>query len=598
MTTSTPFTRISKVLIANRGEIAVRIAHTCSDVGLTSVAIYADPDADALHVRVSDEAYSLEGVSVPDTYLHIGKILAIAERCGADAVHPGYGFLAERAEFARAVKDAGLTWIGPDPETIELLGDKVAARKIAEKVGAPLVRGSAGIIPDSATAVKVAEELGLPIAIKAALGGGGRGMRVVHEIGDVETAFNAAVREADAAFGNGDCYAEEFLVKPRHIEAQIIADTHGNVRALGTRDCSLQRRNQKLVEEAPAPFLSPEQEARIIESAKDIFRETGYIGAGTVEYLLGASGTISFLEVNTRIQVEHTVTEAVTGVDMVLAQLQIADGQALHLEDDVIPNGHAIEFRINAEDVGRGFLPATGTVEAFDPPTGTGIRIDTGVHTNSVVSGTYDSMLAKVIVSGVSRQHALQRARRALKELHIEGITTVLPFHRAVLEREEFTSEKELGVYTTWIESEFVDEIAADPAFRQVVPGQERIRFMIDIDGKNVKLGLPAAFMRALLAGGGSGGDMGFTGDPVEVDPATLPELASPVTGVVQRIDVEVGAEVDEGDPVLVLEAMKTETAATAHRSGVVKDIKVAVGDQVTVDQTLAIIEPDEDAAG
>ena len=595
-TTSRPFTNITKVLIANRGEIAVRIAHTCSDVGLTSVAIYADPDADALHVRVSDEAYSLEGVSVADTYINIEKILEIAKRCGADAIHPGYGFLAERAEFAQAVTDAGLIWIGPHADTIALLGDKVAARQIAEKVGAPLVRGSDGIVPDPAAAVKVAEDLGLPVAIKAVAGGGGRGIRVVHELREVETAFAAAVREADAAFGNGDCYVEEFLSKPRHIEAQIIADQHGNVRSLGTRDCSLQRRNQKLVEEAPAPFLTEEQEDRILTSAKDIFRETGYVGVGTVEYLLGESGTISFLEVNTRIQVEHTVTEAVTGVDMVLAQLQIADGQELHMDEDVTPNGHAFEFRINAEDVGRGFLPATGTVEAFDPPTGMGMRIDTGVHTNSVVSGTYDSMLAKVIVSGVSRQHALQRARRALKELHIEGITTVLPFHRAILERKEFTSDERLGVYTTWIESEFTDHIAADPAFKQVVPGQERTRFMIDLDGRNVKLGLPAAFMRALLSGGGAGdGEASFTGDPAEVDPASLPELGSPVTGVVQRIDVEEGQEVAEGDTIAVLEAMKTETPATAHRAGVVTEIRVKVGDQVSADDTLVTIEPAEE---
>jgi acetyl-CoA/propionyl-CoA carboxylase biotin carboxyl carrier protein len=586
---------MKKLLIANRGEIAVRIAHTCADSGIGSVAIYADPDADALHVRVADEAYSLEGVSVPDTYINIDKILAIAERSGADAVHPGYGFLAERADFAQAVIDAGLIWVGPSPETITLLGDKVAARKIAESVGAPLVRGSDGVVPDAKAAVAAAKELGLPIAIKAAFGGGGRGMRVVHELGRVEAAFIAAVREAEAAFGRGDCYVEEFLERPRHIEAQIIADSHGNVRSLGTRDCSLQRRNQKLIEEAPAPFLTDSQRNRIIESAKDIFRATGYVGAGTVEYLLGASGTISFLEVNTRIQVEHTVTEAVTGVDMVLAQLQIADGEELSIKEDIEPVGHAFEFRLNAEDVGRGFLPAAGTVERFDPPTGPGVRIDTGVHQGSVISGIYDSMLAKFIVSGVSRTHALRRARRALRELNVQGITTVLPFHIAVLEEEAFVSEDSLGVYTTWIEQEYATKIAEDPVFQQAVPSQERTRFMIDIDGQNVKLGLPAAFMHALLSGGG--GPVTYTGDPAPVDPATLPELRSPVTGVVQKWLVEPGATVSEGDPIVVLEAMKTETMANAHRDGVVGEPAVKVGDRVAADDVLTTIVPADEAA-
>lgn len=580
---------MKKVLIANRGEIAVRIAHTCAEAGIASVAIYGDPDADALHVRVADEAYSLEGQSVADTYLDIDKILAIAERSGADAIHPGYGFLAERAEFAQAVIDAGLIWIGPDPTTIMLLGDKVAAREIAKKVGAPLVKGSAGNIPDARAAVAVAEELGLPVAIKAAFGGGGRGMRVVRDMDDLEASFDAAVRESQAAFGRGDCYIEQFLDRPRHVEAQVLADRHGNVQVLGTRDCSLQRRNQKLVEEAPAPFLTDEQRRLITQSARAICREAGYVGAGTVEFLLGANGVISFLEVNTRIQVEHTVTEETTGIDMVLAQLIIADGGTLPQGGhDPEPIGHAFEFRLNAEDVGRGFLPSTGVIEAFDPPTGPGIRIDTGVHTDSVVTGRYDSMLAKVVVTGVNRQHALRRARRALAELNVEGIATVLPFHRAVLEEEAFTSPDGLGVYTTWIEQEFLPRLEADPAFRQAVPPQERTRFMIDVDGRNVKLGIPAALMRALL-GDGSARGLLVTGEEQSVNPASLPELRSPTSGVVQRWLVEPGQAVTAGDGVVVIEVMKTETTVPAHRDGTVARA-AEIGQTIQRDDVLATI--------
>ncbi len=581
---------MKKVLIANRGEIAVRIAHTCAEAGIESVAIFADPDAEALHVRVADEAYSLEGDDIADTYLNVDKILAIARRSGADALHPGYGFLAERAEVARAVMDAGLTWIGPRPETIELLGDKVAARTIAQRVGAPLVQGSDGNVADAREARAVAEKLGLPIAIKAAYGGGGRGMRVVHKLEDVEEAFESAVRESQAAFGRSECYLEQFLDKPRHVEAQVIADTHGNVFVLGTRDCSLQRRNQKLVEEAPAPFLTDEQRALIVNSARDICREAGYVGVGTVEYLLGANGTISFLEVNTRIQVEHTVTEEVTGIDMVLAQLQIASGEKLPLDEDVEPTGHAFEFRINAEDVGRGFLPATGTIDVFDPPTGPGIRIDTGVHTDSVISGRYDSMLAKVVISGISRKHAIRRARRALKELRIRGITTVLPFHRAILEEDAFVNEERLGVYTTWIESEFAGVIEADPQFRQAVPSQERVRMMIEIDGKNAKLGVPANFMRALLSGGGSSQSLDALSESAE-DATDPTELRSPMAGGVLKILVAEGDEVSEGSPVCVVEAMKTETPVSAHRDGTVQEIRVSEGDRINLDDVLAIID-------
>lgn len=584
---------MQKVLIANRGEIAVRIAHTCAEVGIKSVAIFADSDAEALHVRVADEAYSLEGESVTDTYLDADKILAIAKRSGADAIHPGYGFLAERAEFARAVQQAGLIWIGPDPETIELLGDKVAARKIAEQVGAPLVKGSAGNVPDAKTARKVAAELGFPIAIKAAFGGGGRGMRVVHRLEDVEDAFDSAVRESQAAFGRGECYLEQFLEKPRHVEAQVIADTHGNVYTLATRDCSLQRRNQKLVEEAPAPFLSDDQRELIERSARDICRAAGYIGVGTVEYLLGANGKISFLEVNTRIQVEHTVTEAVTGVDMVLAQLQIAAGKPAPVADDIQPVGHAFQFRINAEDAGRGFLPATGKIEVFDPPTGPGIRIDTGVHTDSVISGRYDSMLAKIIIWGISRKHAIRRARRALKELRIRGITTVLPFHRAILEEPAFTSPDEFGVYTTWIEQEYASTLAADPQFRQAMPSEERVRMMIEIDGRNAKLGVPAAFMRALTSGGGE--PLAALADSAQSPTHDPAELHCPMAGSVLRVDVREGDQVGEGDVVVVVEAMKTECPITAHRAGTVTKLAVSAGDAVSLDDLLAVISSDDD---
>lgn len=575
-----------RVLIANRGEIAVRIAHTCADAGLESVAIYADPDAEALHVRVADAAYCLQGENLNDTYLNINKILQIALRSGADAVHPGYGFLAERAEFAQAVQDAGLTWIGPSPRTIRLLGDKVAARQLARQVGAPLVRGSDGNVPDAATALEVARELGLPVAIKAAFGGGGHGMRVVHRLEEVEEAFESATREAAAAFGRGECYVEQFLERPRHVEAQILADQHGNVVALGTRDCSLQRRNQKVVEEAPAPFLTPEQELLILRSAEDICRAADYVGAGTVEYLLGASGAISFLEVNTRIQVEHTVTEAVTGLDLVLAQLQIADGGALPVDSTPTPQGHAFQFRLNAEDVGRGFLPATGTVEVFDPPTGIGIRVDSGIHTGSVVTGIYDSMLAKIVVHGISREHALRRARRALAEIRVEGVTTILPFHRAVLEEPSFVSPDRLGVYTTWIDQEFGERVAADPAFQPAVESASRVRFMIDVDGRNMHLGLPVELLRVLTSGGGA-----LALPDQEAAPASDPgAVLAPMPGVLTKVLVDSGSAVVAGDQLGVLEAMKTETPVVAPVDGTVT-WQVEVGAQVAVDQELAHIK-------
>ena len=436
---------MKKVLIANRGEIAVRIVRACADYGVQSVAVYADADLDALHARMADEAYGLEGNRPADTYLDIGKLIAIARRSGADAVHPGYGFLSESAGFAQAVLDAGLIWIGPSPHAIQSLGDKVQARKIALKVGAPLVAGTPGPVTSAKEVVAFARQQGLPIAIKAAFGGGGRGMKVVWKLEDAAELYASAVREAVAAFGRGECFVEQFLDRPRHVEAQVLADAHGHVVVVGTRDCSLQRRNQKLVEEAPAPFLSDEQRTRIHEAARDVCDEAGYTGAGTVEFLLSATGALSFLEVNTRLQVEHPVTEETAGVDLVVEQLRIADGLPLSFTQTPVPRGHSFEFRINAEDVGRGFLPSPGRIKRFVPPSGPGVRVDTGVDGNATVPGTFDSMMAKLIVTGATREQAIRRARRALAEFEIEGLPTVLPFHRLVMQHADFTGPDTFG---------------------------------------------------------------------------------------------------------------------------------------------------------
>ncbi|HON30743.1 MAG TPA: biotin carboxylase N-terminal domain-containing protein, partial [Ottowia sp.] len=443
-----------KVLIANRGEIAVRIARACRDYGVRSVAVYADPDADALHVRAADEAWALPGTRPADTYLAIDKLLDVARRAGADAVHPGYGFLSERAEFARAVRDAGLAWIGPRPETIEMLGDKVAARRIALQVGAPLVAGTAEPVTSVAEVLAFAEQYGLPVAIKAAFGGGGRGLKVAWQMDEVSELYESAVREATAAFGRGECFLEQFLDRPRHIEAQVIADRHGQVVVVGTRDCSLQRRNQKLVEEAPAPFLTDAQRAQVHEAARAICAAAGYESAGTVEFLLGQNGQISFLEVNTRLQVEHPVTEETSGVDLVIEQLRVADGLPLTFAETPPVRGHSLEFRINAEDPGRGYLPTPGRVTRFDAPGGPGVRVDTGFGAGSTVPGSYDSLLAKLIVTGATRDQALARARRALAEFEIEGVASVLPFHRAVVADPAFTAKDSFQVHTRWIETE------------------------------------------------------------------------------------------------------------------------------------------------
>jgi acetyl-CoA/propionyl-CoA carboxylase biotin carboxyl carrier protein len=586
-----------KVLIANRGEIAVRIARACDDAQLASVAVYADIDADALHVAAADEAFSLAGNSPADTYLNVPKLLAAAAESGADAVHPGYGFLSENADFAQAVLDAGLTWIGPTPDAIRLLGNKITAREAAVRAGAPLVAGSDGPVESAAEARAFAEQHGLPIAIKAAFGGGGRGMKVVRALDEVEEAFDSAVREAVAAFGRGECFVERYLDRPRHVEAQVLADAHGNVIVVGTRDCSLQRRHQKLLEEAPAPFLSAAQTTLIYDAAKAVCREANYSGAGTVEFLVAADGTVAFLEVNTRLQVEHPITEETTGIDLVQEQFRIAAGEPLRFREDPAPRGHAFEFRLNAEDVGRGFLPSPGTIGEFAGPTGPGIRLDTGVRSGSFVAPQFDSLLAKLIVTGADRQQALRRARRALAEMRITGVATVLPFHRAVLESPDFTSEAGLGIHTRWIETDFADSIsiAADPDFSTTAPDGERRTITVEVDGRRLAVGLPAdlldgwALQNRTPAGGplpaGSSGDDG--GSAAAADPG---ELRAGMAGTVVKWLVEPGAEVSAGDPVVVLEAMKMETQVSAHRGGIVTDMRAEAGGVVIAGAVLALI--------
>ena len=553
---------MKKVLIANRGEIAVRVVRACRDYGVQSVAVYANADIDALHTRMADEAYGLDGDRPADTYLHMDKLLAIAKKSGADAVHPGYGFLSESAAFAQAVIDAGLAWIGPSPLAIARLGDKVQARKIALKVGAPLVAGTSEPVTDAAEVLQFAEQHGLPIIIKAAFGGGGRGMKIAWRMDEVAELYASAVREALAAFGRGECFVEQFLDQPRHIEAQVIADKHGRVVVLGTRDCSLQRRNQKLVEEAPAPFLSDAQRARIHQAAHDICAEVGYASAGTVEFLLSGSGAISFLEVNTRLQVEHPVTEQTTGLDLVVEQLRVADGLPLSINATPAPLGHAIEFRINAEDVGRGFLPTPGPVQRFEVPGGPGVRVDTGVLAGSTVPGSFDSLMAKLIVTGSTREQALARARRALAEFQIEGVASVLPFHRAVMEHADFIGADGFKVHTRWIETAFANDLAA--AVRAAPqPDASLLRCAIEIDGRRMQLGLPAALLQGLA--GASGAASAATPAEAEADAASV---AAPIAGNLHAWKVQDGAAVQAGDVIAIMEAMKMEMQVTAHRAG------------------------------
>ncbi|OJJ29658.1 hypothetical protein ASPWEDRAFT_294198 [Aspergillus wentii DTO 134E9] len=571
-----------KVLIANRGEIAVRIIRACQDTGLSSVAVYSDPDVDALFVRLADEAYGLSGSRPADTYLDIDKLIAIAKRSGSDAIHPGYGFLSEHAEFARAVLDHGLVWIGPDPQVIEVLGDKVTARHVALGVGAPLVPGSNGPVSNGSEAMAFARQYGLPVAIKAAHGGGGRGMKVAWRMDEVEELYQSAVREATAAFGRGECFVERFLDRPRHIEAQVLADRHNNVVVLGTRDCSLQRRYQKLIEEAPAPFLSPEQRQKIHDAARSICLAAGYSGAGTVEFLLGGDGTISFLEVNTRLQVEHPVTEETTGMDLVVEQFRIADGLPLSITETPTPRGHSLEFRINAEDPGRGFLPTPGKITAFQPPSGPGVRLDSGVVSGSNVPGVYDSLLAKLIIWGGTREQALARARRALNEFRIDGVSTVLPFHRAALETLDFIGTEGFKVHTRWIETDFLSmpEAAARP-----LPATDPslIRTHLEIDGKLVSVGLPSLLLGALS---GAGNNVVSTARTEKRDKAD--NISAPVSGILQAFKVEDGASVVEGDLLAVMEAMKMETQVVAPKAGTVRLLATA-GDYLDAGAALIV---------
>ncbi len=553
---------MKKVLIANRGEIAVRIARACADYGVESVAVYADPDADALHVHTVSEAWGLAGSAPADTYLNADALLRVAGDSGADAVHPGYGFLSESADFARRVEQAGLTWIGPTPETIESLGDKTTARTLARSVGAPLVAGTPGPVSGAAEVLAFARDHGLPVAIKAAFGGGGRGMRVAHRMDEVAELYGAATREAVAAFGRGECFVEQYLERPRHVEAQILGDGAGTVVVVGTRDCSVQRRNQKLVEEAPAPFLTVEQEEAVRASAHDIGVAAAYRSAGTVEFLIGRSGVVSFLEVNTRLQVEHPVTEMTTGVDLVRQQLLVADGLPLEVTATPVPVGHAFEFRINAEDPGRGFLPTPGPVDRFDLPGGPGVRVDAGVRAGSVVPGAYDSLMAKLVVAAPTRKQALRRARQALADLRTEGLPTVLDFHRRLVEDPAFVGADDgFGMHTRWIETEceWLEELGGKrPAAVETPP---LVRTWVEIDGRRVSLVLPGD----LALGGPTAAATSAGPAPDPRDPA---EVVAPIAGTWVAWQVEDGQQVAVGDALGSLEAMKMETPVTAHRDG------------------------------
>ncbi|MDX5575926.1 MULTISPECIES: acetyl/propionyl/methylcrotonyl-CoA carboxylase subunit alpha [Streptomyces] len=572
-----------KVLIANRGEIAVRVARACRDAGIASVAVYAEPDRDALHVRAADEAFALGGDTPAASYLDMAKVLQAAADSGADAIHPGYGFLSENAEFAQAVLDAGLTWIGPPPAAIRDLGDKVAARHIAQRAGAPLVAGTPDPVSGSDEVVAFAEQNGLPIAIKAAFGGGGRGLKVARTLEEIPELYDSAVREAVAAFGRGECFVERYLDKPRHVETQCLADTHGNVVVVSTRDCSLQRRHQKLVEEAPAPFLTQAQNDELYTASKAILKEAGYVGAGTVEFLVGVDGTISFLEVNTRLQVEHPVTEEVTGIDLVREMFRIADGEELGYGDPAV-RGHSFEFRINGEDPGRGFLPAPGTVTTFAPPTGPGVRLDAGVESGSVIGPAWDSLLAKLIVTGATREQALQRAARALAEFQVEGMATAIPFHRAVVADPAFTADP-FTVHTRWIETEFVNTIKpfAAPADADAEDEAGRETVVVEVGGKRLEVSLPSSLGMSLARTGLAAGAKPKRRAAKKAGSAASGDsLASPMQGTIVKIAVEEGQEVKEGDLVVVLEAMKMEQPLNAHRSGTVKGLTAEVGASVS----------------
>ena len=575
--------RITKVLIANRGEIAVRVIRAAQDSGIGSVAVYADQDRDALHARLADEAYALDGTTSAETYLVIDKLLSVARRSGADAVHPGYGFLAENADFARAVIDAGLIWIGPSPEAIERLGDKVSARHVAESVGAPLAPGTLNPVANAAEVLEFVDEYGLPVAIKAAFGGGGRGLKVARTRDEVEELFESATREAVAAFGRGECFVEKYLDKPRHVETQCLADAQGNVVVVSTRDCSLQRRHQKLVEEAPAPFLTNEQTTELYRASKAILKAVGYVGAGTCEFLIGGDGTVSFLEVNTRLQVEHPVSEEVTGVDLVREQFRIAAGGTLDY-DDPTPRAHSFEFRINGEDAGRGFIPSPGPVHVFKPAGGPGVRVDSGVQSGDEISGAFDSLLAKLIVTGATRDEALERSRRALAEFEVAGLPTVLPFHRAVVDDPAFAPAdgQPFSVYTRWIETEFNGNIEPwSGSAPDAKPTEHRHSVVVEVEGKRIEVSLPTR----LLAAGGAASAVPAPkrrSAAHSVVTATGNSVTAPMQATVVKLAVGEGDPVVKGDLILVLEAMKMEQPLTAHKDGTVADMNATVGATVS----------------
>ena len=569
---------MKRVLIANRGEIAVRVIRACKDHGIESVAIYSEEDRSALHAKAADYAFSLNGVSAKDTYLNIEKIISLAKKSGADAVHPGYGFLSENAHFAQAVIDAGLIWIGPPPAAISALGDKVSARRIAAKVGAPLVAGTTDPVSSHEDVFAFAKEHGLPVAIKAAFGGGGRGLKVAHTIEEIPELFASATREAIAGFGRGECFVERYLDKPRHVETQVLVDQHSNAVVISTRDCSLQRRHQKLVEEAPAPFLTQAQVDELYRSSKAIMKEAGYVGAGTCEFLIGQDGTISFLEVNTRLQVEHPVSEEVTGIDLVREQFRIAAGERLGFEDPII-RGHSIEFRINGEDPGRSFLPAPGRISSWSAPSGPGVRVDAGFQGGDEIGGNFDSLLAKLVITGATRAQAIERARRALSEFVIEGLPTALPFHRAIVEDPAFTQD--FKIYTSYIENEFNNQI---PAFKYQVQERESQpaaqSLVAEVNGKRfgIQVHTPAPIIKRRRA------------KQSAIGAAAGTALTSPMQGTVVKVAVEEGATVEAGDLIIVIEAMKMEQPLNAHKSGVVKNLTVVIGETVASAATLCDI--------
>ena len=580
------------MLIANRGEIAVRVIRAAQDAGISTVAVYADQDRNARFARLAHEAYALNGNSSAETYLVPEKILSIAKRSGANAIHPGYGFLSENADFAQQVIDAGLLWVGPPPEAIRSLGDKVSARHIAQKVDAPLAPGTADPVATAEEIIAFASEYGVPVAIKAAHGGGGRGLKIAHTMEEIPEQFESATREAIAAFGRGECFVEKYLEQPRHVETQCLADAAGNVVVVSTRDCSLQRRHQKLVEEAPAPFLSAEQETLLYESSKAILKEAGYVGAGTCEFLIGKDGTISFLEVNTRLQVEHPVSEEITGIDLVREQFRIAEGGLIEYPDPP-RHGHSIEFRINGEDPGRGFLPTPGPIHSVRFPGGPGVRVDSGITTGDVITGAFDSLLAKLIVTGATRQDALEKARRALSEFEITGLPTVIPFHRAIVEEASFSGPDaaDFAVHTRWIETEFTANIDPwDGAIEEGFDAEELYRtVVVEVEGRRLKVGVPAGIFAA-----GENARLGKAPKRASTHLAggsTEGAISSPMQATVVKVMVDPGATVVAGDILCVLEAMKMEQPITAPKDGVVEAMNVRVGDSISGGHVLAVIK-------